>query len=52
MLQEQLAAFQRATLGWRWVLERGKNIVSQARGVACEIVTPFDHVDGSYTAII
>ena len=49
MLQEQLAAFQRATLGWRWVLERGKNIVSQARGVACEMVTPFD---GSYTAII
>ena len=44
MLQGQLAAFQRATitLGWRWALERGKNIVSQARGVACEIVTPFD----------
>ena len=37
MLQGQLAAFQRATL----------NIVSQARGVACEIVTPFDE---SYAA--
>ena len=37
------AAFQRATLG------RGENIVSQARGVVCKIVTPFD---GSYAAII
>ena len=45
MLQGQLAAFQRAILGWRWA---GKNIVSQARGVACEIVTPFDE---SYAAI-